>query len=446
MSAKLDRVVAIGFLVTVVFTAMAHGAVEPWSVGLFTLITAVLLVLWAIKMVVDRRVSLILPQVTVPVALLLVLGLVQAFAPAESAIASRDVEATRSAVSVLFFLLVSSIIAANFFSSRERLRILANFLIIYGLVMAVFAVVQDFAWDGRFYWWRPTQRQVFGPFVNRNHFAGYMEMLLPIPVALLITRAARHEARLLYAFAATMMGAALVVSLSRGGMISITASLIFLFLMSIRLLATSSRFSTAFRLGVVAASTMAILIAVVWIGAGPVIDRVAQTIDGGAGAEFQAGSIGRGRVWKDTWSMMESHPAAGVGLGAYETLYSTYTQTNGEVSVAQSHNDYLQVLADGGIVAGVIALGFLVLLFRAMFRAVQSRDPLLAGLALGSSAGIFGILVHSLFDFNLQLPSNALLFLLLCVVVSLISREVDKSQRQAKGVIESGTLAGVLSK
>jgi O-antigen ligase len=114
--------------------------------------------------------------------------------------------------------------------------------------------------------------------------------------------------------------------------------------------------------------------------------------------------------------------------------------------VAQSHNDYLQVLADGGIVAGVIALGFLVLLFRAMFRAVQSRDPLLAGLALGSSAGIFGILVHSLFDFNLQLPSNALLFLLLCVVVSLISREVDKSQRQAKGVIESGTLAGVLSK
>src|SRR5262249_53508659 len=147
------------------------------------------------------------------------------------------VESTRRTVIVLFFLLISFVIAANFLASRGRLSKLAGFLTIFGLAIAVFALVQHFTWNGKLYWIRPNSVSIspFGPFVNHNHFAGYMELLIPVPIALIITRSIRRETRLLYGFAAAAMGIALVASLSRGGMISLAASLIFLILMSTRL-------------------------------------------------------------------------------------------------------------------------------------------------------------------------------------------------------------------
>jgi O-antigen ligase len=114
--------------------------------------------------------------------------------------------------------------------------------------------------------------------------------------------------------------------------------------------------------------------------------------------------------------MIRANPLLGVGLGAYDTAFSIYSQSDGSIRVPQAHNDYLQVVADCGIVGGLIALWFIVLAFRAVARGAQSHDPIYSGLAIGTGAGLFGILVHSVFDFNLQLPSNALLFLLLSAV------------------------------
>jgi O-antigen ligase len=100
--------------------------------------------------------------------------------------------------------------------------------------------------------------------------------------------------------------------------------------------------------------------------------------------------------------------------------------------VPQAHNDYLQIVADSGIVGGLLALWFLIVVFRAIFRGLRAEDPLLAALALGSGAGLFGILVHSIFDFNLQVPSNALLFLLLTAVSSRIGASAPSSRRDAR--------------
>jgi O-antigen ligase len=103
-----------------------------------------------------------------------------------------------------------------------------------------------------------------------------------------------------------------------------------------------------------------------------------------------------------------------------------YTHSNGYLLVQYAHNDYLQLLSDAGIVGGIAGVWFLVLLFRAIARGTRSTDPLMSGLALGCGGGIFSILVHSLFDFNLQIPSNCLLFLLLTAVVSVIAATVDE--------------------
>jgi O-antigen ligase len=438
MSERLDKAIAVGLLVAVVFTALAHGAVESWSLGLYELIVTLLVLLWAFKSIADRRLKITIPKLTLPIVALLGIGLAQSVSlggpDSQVRSLSMDVEATRATVTVLFFLLLSFLIASNFFDSRERLQTLVRFLVVYGLVLAVFALIQHFTWDGRFYWFRPTkQYSVFGPFVNRNHYAGYMAMLIPVPVGLILSRGVPKEAWLLFGFAAAIMGLTVVVSLSRGGMVSVFAGLIFVAVMSgRRTLARdrrsrggASRSRVMGRIGAVAAIALAITIGVFWIGAEGVINRAAQSIDDQS-APSQVGMFGREWVWRDTLTMFSNHPIMGTGLGAYETVYPMYTHSNGFLVVQYAHNDYLQLLSDAGIVGGIVGVWFLFLLFRGIARATRSSDPLTAGLALGCGGGIFSILVHSLFDFNLQIPSNCLLFLLLAAVVQRIAATVSE--------------------
>src|SRR5205085_3332970 len=107
-----------------------------------------------------------------------------------------------------------------------------------------------------------------------------------------------------------------------------------------------------------------------------------------------------------------------VGLGAYGTAFSLYTASDGSLRVPQAHNDFLQIVADCGIIGGLLALWFMALLGRALAYGIKARDPLMAGMSLGCGASAFAILVHSIFDFNLQVPSNTLLFLLIAAVVA----------------------------
>jgi O-antigen ligase len=439
----LSKTIAVGFLIAVVFAALAHGAVEPWSVFVFEAMIVVLLLLWLIKVIADKRLQLNIPRLALPITALAVVGLLQSIAFADSTgrwlSLSRNVGYTRAAVTVLVFLLISFLIASTFFSTRDRLSSLAHFTVIYGLAMALFALMQHFTWNGKFFWLRPTDvatvTNPFGPFVNHNHFAGYMELLIPIPIALIITRAVTTELRILFGFAAIMMGVAAALSLSRGGIISIAASMMFLVLMSVRL--PRRRGESAGKKGTPQlVSQVAVVIAIVavisagilWIGADPVINRVTQGQPPSGDSQKETFFSSRGWVWRDTFTMIRANPLLGVGLGAYETAFSIYTKSDGSLRVPQAHNDYLQVVADCGIVGGLIALWFITLVFRAVARGARSRDPLYAGLALGSGAGIFAMLVHSLFDFNLQLPSNALLFLLLSAVAVRVGTIVGETE------------------
>lgn len=424
----LSRTIGTGFLIAVVFSALAHGAVEAWSVFVFEIMITALIVLWCIKVVADKRLKLSVPDVAIPIAALVAVGLVQSIAFTNGAgrwvSLSKNVEYTRAAVTVLIFLVISFLIAANFFGTRERLSVLSHFLVLYGLGMAMFALIQHFTWNGRFYWIRPTEAtSPFGPFANHNHFAGYMEMLVLLPVALIVTRGVRGELRVLYGFAATVMGLAIVLSLSRGGIISFTAGMIFLSVLSLALprrhhsLAKRSHVAQLASRAAIVVSIIAMISAgIFWLGADPVINRVKVGQAAGGANQSETFYSSRGWVWRDTIAMIKANPLLGVGLGAYDTAFSMYTKSDGSLRVPQAHNDYLQIVADCGVVGGLIAIWFLIVLFRTVIRGIRSREPLYSGLALGSGSGIVALLVHSLFDFNLQLPANALLFLVLVAI------------------------------
>jgi uncharacterized integral membrane protein len=455
----IRNVVAAGLMTAIAFTALALGTVEAWSIAIFELIVVLLILLWAAKAIVEKRLEITFPQAALPLGALVLLAVVQgiAFTGSRTGALSMDVEATRGASVVIFFLFVSFLIASNIFGTVQQLRSLANFLIIFGLVLAVFALIQHFTWEGRLFWFRPMTTAgsgLGGPFVNRNHFAGYMEMLIPIAVALALSRAVRGEARAFYAFAAAIMGIAEVASLSRGGLVSLSVAMLFVAAASTRMKqraveagrsriedrgsriedgrsrmedrGSSARtaterssilypLSSIFRRSSLLYPAVLVLLIVVAIGAGMYwVGADSGLAERLAGDQYDAG---RQVIWRDTLTMIRAHPVLGVGVGAYETVFPMYGHSEGSTIVDFAHNDYLQTLADGGMVAGALAVWFIIVIFRAFARGTRSREPLTSALALGAGAGIFAILVHSLFDFNLQLPSNALLFLVLAAIV-----------------------------
>lgn len=441
----LGNLIAVGALFSLLFTALAFGAVESWSIAVFGFLVLGLGALWIIKAWGDKQLQLVIPATFWPLGAFLIYGAFQAVSRSDETgkrfAISLDVEATRLALEVLTVLLIAFLIFANFFVSSRRLLWLRSFFILFGLGVAVFGLIQKFTWNGKYYWViQPSSPPTapFGPFVNHNHFAGYLEMIAPIPLAMLLVRSVHREISLFYGFAAAMMGIAVFISLSRGGMISLLSG--FIFVIAFGAKPALERFrgqEVVNRTPVILAQLLAVVLilaiiafGVLWTGADEVVQRVQQGELNTGGMDRTDGDTrfldGRFWIWRDTLQMIRANWQTGVGLGAYETAFPLFTKSNGSLVVSQAHNDYLQIVADCGIVGLGLAVWFLVALFRDIKGAMQHREAVMSGMALGCGGGLVAILVHSLFDFNLQLPSNALLFLALTAVVSTIRMAADK--------------------
>lgn len=443
----LGNLVAIGALGMLLFTTLAFGTVEAWSIAAFGVLITALFLLWGIKCILERGVNLTLPAEAWPILALVGYGAIQCITHTDEngkrfAI-SLDVEATRLTMEVTAYLLIALILFSSFLVSLRRLSWLQHFLVIFGLGLAVFGLVQKFTWNGKYYWIiTPSSLAVapLGPFVNRNHFAGYLEMIIPIPVSLILVRAVRSELMLFYGFAAVMMSISVFISLSRGGMISLMASLIFIAAYGIKPVMerlkgegeTRWGYVLAPRIGAFLLIALTIGIGVWWVGGDAVIERAERTELTGEARGSRPGKEtfyqSRGWIWRDTMTMIRANWMTGIGFGAFETAYPIYSQSDGSLIISQAHNDYLQVLADCGVIGGLIAICFLFVLFRNFVRGLGHPDQRLNGLVLGCGGGIIAMLVHSLFDFNLQLPSNALLFLALTAVISNIGSSVNRGK------------------
>jgi O-antigen ligase len=431
---SFDKIISIFLLAILVFAALAHGAVEPWSVSLCAAGLIALFGLWSLKLVFTSAPRLHLPETLWPLLGLILWGLLQGWSRIGDAgqriSLSLDAEATHTVTFWLLLMTLMFLVAANSFLRFQHLVSLSRFLVYYGMALALFGLVQKLTWDGRFYWMRYIDTEEimspFGPFVHHGHYAGYIEMLLPMPMAMLVMRCVPSEHRYLYGIAATLMGLSVIVSLSRGGMISFAIQMLFLGWMGTRLTNRqsdyASRSRSGFRLaltrvGALVAIIAAIGLSVFWMGAEPVINRVlGQATNSTLSSEELFFS--RGWIWRDAWAMFRAHPITGVGYGAFGTAYSAYTESDGSVRVNEAHNDYLQVLSDGGLIAGGLVLWFLIAVGRQVYRGLNADDPLRVALTLGAATGIVGLLVHSFFDFNLQLPAQALLFVLLVAVIA----------------------------
>jgi O-antigen ligase len=287
---------------------------------------------------------------------------------------------------------------------------------IYGFVVALFALIQGLASNGKLYWLRTPRfgGWIYGPYVNHNHYAGLMEMLLPIPLVFVFTRYGSGLRKGMAAFAAALMASTIFLSGSRGGMLAVAVQITIFVAILLRQKQTGRM---VFTLGIFLALAIGLL---AWLGGGELVERIAS-IHSETRTEL-SGAM-RVDIDRDALRMFEHNPILGWGLGTFADVYPQFRSFYTNFFVDNAHNDYLQLLVEMGTLGFATMLWFLVTVYyRAIKKLKNWTVDTNGALSLAAMLGISGILVHSFLDFNLQIPANAALFYVLCTLAAMEPR------------------------
>lgn len=427
-----SRLIFLTICAAVALTTLAYGTVHYWALAAFALSAAGITCLWCADGLLLRSIQFSLNPLQWPLLGVVVLGLIQLLplrgAPDTAGLQlsptralSLDPYSTRLVLVQVICLLIYFAATLIFTDTPRRLRTLVRTITIFGFLLAMFGLTQSLTTDGTtVYWFRQlSQSTAFGPFINRHHFAGYIELAIALPLGLLFSGALESYKRPLYAFAAAMMGVALIMTNSRGGIVSLAAEILFLVVIagpgsrgSERVSRGQRVRSALLRAGLAVALVVALIGGSIAIGGSEVFTRFLGTVNA------EDPTTGRAHFWNVTLDVIKAHPIIGSGLGSFSVIYTRYDSRNGFFRLEQAHNDYLQTLADGGIVGGLLGLAFIVILFRRGFARRTTHDKFRRGVTTGALAGCFAVLVHSFFDFTLHTTANALLFLILAALAT----------------------------
>jgi O-antigen ligase len=409
--------IRVGICGLVAFSVLAHGAVEVWSSTILEIGAATLFLLWGIFSIRRREVEIRWNWLYLPLLGLGGLAVLERLVGLSVDPYATKIELLKAAAYLLlFFLTVES------FGTLEQWKSFVWFLVSLGFLVSLLAIVQYFTFNGKLYWFRalPPDVMPFGPFVNPNHFAGFVELVSPLGLAMLLSGAVRRDKLPLLIVLSILPIGALALSASRGGIISF----LFEFVMLIFLM----RRKGERRRQLVMAGSLALVAGflALWLGLGWTVERFEH---------LSQGDISRDRrvsIFRDTWKIVRDHPWTGTGLGTLETVFPRYESYYDGRIVDHAHNDYLELLADTGLIGGASMLGFIALLaWRGLSNLRSTHNPVRQFVYAGSLVACTGLLLHSMVDFNLHIPSNALLFLLLAAMATCGAPEPRQSYPQA---------------
>jgi len=421
------------FIATLIFAPLAFGAVEQWSMATVQLLVccSAFCLIFSLK---NRETRLLTPPGMLPLVLL-VLWMFFQFIPLPAAVVHavmpsiydiykpiRDVsgqnqwvpftvnqkatlfECMRIASYALFYFLTVQIL-----SNGTRLKKTVKLVSYLAISIAFLAIIQKFSSPDKIYWFRsaPENADIFGPWVYHNQYAGFMEMMGPLVVALFLfyrpivdhgkslrSRVAAaftapgSNLHLFFGFGAIVIVSSIFVSLSRGGIISLTmASALFLVILS--------KEKIKFKFVTYGFIVICVALMVTWFGWGPVVDKFGTTFTATGGIENV-----RLVLWKDSLQIIRDFWLTGTGFGTFIHIYPLYTTLSSNFIFDHAHNDYIELLTNGGIIGFVLAAWFvLTLLFMAGKKLQLRRDRYAILISVGALTGIVAILLHSVTDF-----------------------------------------------
>ena len=137
-------------------------------------------------------------------------------------------------------------------------------------------------------------------------------------------------------------------------------------------------------------------------------------------------------IWRSTWQVIKAHPVFGVGFGAYWVSIDEFSDRSGKFKPFEAHNDYLDILASGGLIGLALAGWFVFLVIKRARIQLRTTDPFRRAACAGALVGLFGVAVHSLVEFGLQRTVNAVIFV---VLIAIATADVKATQRVASRVV-----------
>jgi len=404
----------------VIISALLFGAVEPWSIALVSVFVACAFIFFAWNaerddfaltgskgLLISLSLCLLYPLfqlVPLPV------GVIGAVHEKFKYIVTLSPNAAPSfhSISVYPFatemdfsrlLLYGMVFCLSAFGIRDRASAyrVIRALAVFGFVLALFGIIQHAAGNGKIYWFRELTHggSLFGPFVNRNHFAGFVGMIIPLSLGIAL-RSRKMDRKLMFGFFAVVMAISLFFSLSRGGIVSFFAGLTVFFFLSFTRGMSKKKLIPVFLFALVLA------VYLLSLGVSPVIERFTRT---------EVSGEQRFVAWIGTVDAIKDFPLFGSGMGTFQYIFKVYQPDRITLYWDHAHNDYLELLLEAGIVGTLLAAAFFFCIFRIILRAEWNGRHIY--LAAGFFASITTMAFHSVTDFNLHIPSNAILFSLI---------------------------------
>ena len=408
-------------LAALAFAALATGAVRPFEFAIVQWLTAGAALLWVARLWLNDRPQLLWPPICWAVLAFAGYAIAR-YLKADIEYVARQ-ELIRVLVYALFFLT-----AINNLYRQDSIQVISWGLVFLGMGIAIYATYQFLSGSDRVWTFiSPYPGRAGGTFICPNHLAGFLEMTTPLALAFAIVGRVKPVWRVLFGYAAGVMLCGIVVSMSRGGWIAMSIALVVFVGILVR--------RRNFRL--IGAAVLVLLIA----GLGYVFSQsfYLQQRFKRAFLEDKPTKVEdiRFELWQPAVQIWRDHVWFGAGPGHFDRVFPAYRTQTIQLRPDRVHNDYLNTLADWGVVGALLVTGAFVLLalgvrktwnsVRGGPRDLGSNQSNKFAVLLGASVGLVAILLHSAVDFNMHVPANALVMVTLLALVSVHLRFATES-------------------
>lgn len=331
---------------------------------------------------------------------------------------------TQSSLILLISYIIFGFFISGFFRSRTKILILIIPIILLTVIEGLIGIYQSIVIYGISH-----SQGAHGTFVNRNHYAGFMELGTPLTIGLILSFASNIYIsnkniiksilnsdelfkQLILIFFLPLLLIAILISKSRMGIMSLFISLGFLY---INLAQTGYKLKDA--KWMITLVVLFFIFLSLYVGIGPVLNRF-----------LNIGYDHRFYLWKDCLNIIRDFPLLGSGLGTFKYIYPLYKfNVTTAVDYNFAHNDYLQIIIETGILGFLAIIAAIIIFIRDTLQFLninsENKDSFKYFITLGAFTGVISILIHSLADFNLHIPSNAIYFTTLIGIIYAVNSE-----------------------
>ena len=408
-----ERAVLGLVLAILVYSPLAFGGVGLGQFVVIEWLTVALLAVWLCRFWINPKHRLLWPPVSWAVLLFM------AYAVGRYLTADVEYVARQEMIRVLIYGFIFFAVLNNL-HRLETTQIVGMTVLFLGMLIAFYAIVQ-FLTDSDHVWHvvrsAGYRKRGSGTFICPNHLAGYLEMILPLGLIYTLTGRFNHLAKVLLCYASLVVFIGIAVTVSRAGWAVTWITLVIMFVWLIR--------QRDYRLQAFLLLAALVTISVLFF----IKAELSETRKERMSVAHQTEDI-RFKLWPAAVQMWQDHLWWGGGPAHFEQRFHEYRKHDGDLQVRADrvHNDYLNTLADWGLVGGLLVAGAWGAFYWGVFRSwrfvqraqndLTSKRSNKSSFVMGGSLGLAAILLHSFVDFNMHIPSNAILAVTLMALVS----------------------------